>query len=228
MSLMQDADAAPTRTRGFKKKERTRRLLIQAAVDEIATNGEAFTILDITKRADVSNGTFYNYFTDREALVDAVIAEVLYSFTETSAELVTTDDPVRRFATISALLLEHGAANPQLATVLLRLQSIVHASAMADDPFGHLRDDLAEAVKQRRLTREPSDASIDLVIGTLFQAVLRLTTTTTTTEYRRDVICVLLESFGLEPSEAAEIAADAVAHAPELERAYREAETAGT
>jgi len=219
---MQGQPSAPTR--GFKKKERTRRQLIEAAVDEIAVHGEAFTILDVTKRAEVSNGTFYNHFDDRDDLIDAVIAEVLTAFTDASAELVTLDDPVRRFATISALLLEHSAASPQLATVLLRLPSLAKAASPESDPFRHLRNDLAAAVQQGRLSREPTDAVVDIATGTLFRAVLRVTTDGTTAAYRTEVIAVLLEAFGLKAREAKKIATEAISAAPELDRAYREAD----
>ncbi|MEM8924131.1 MAG: TetR/AcrR family transcriptional regulator [Actinomycetota bacterium] len=218
---MSSADAASTRTRGFKKKERTRRLLLTAAVEEIALTGEAFTVLDVTKRADVSNGTFYNYFDDRDALIDAVIAEVLTSFTDTSAERVTFDDPVRRFATITALLLEQSAANPHLATVLMRLHSATHIDTSTSDPFRHLRNDLAEAAAQGRLAQEPTDAAVDLVTGTLSRAVLRLTTADLPGAYRRELIALLLKGFGLDAGEADEIAGEAVAIAPELALAYR-------
>lgn len=222
MSAMQAPPSTPTR--GFKKKQRTRRQLIEAAVKEIATHGEAFTILDVTKRADVSNGTFYNHFDNRDALIDAVIDEVLTAFTDASAELVALDDPVRRFATISALLLEHSAADPQLATVLLRLPSLVRAASPRSDPFRHLRNDLASAVQDGRLTREPSDAVVDIATGALFRAVLRVTTDGASARYRTEVIAVLLETFGLDRQEADAIAADAVSAAPELDRAYRQAD----
>lgn len=224
MSLMARPSSLPAPTRGFKKKQRTRRQLIDAAVEEIAISGEAFTILDVTKRADVSNGTFYNYFDDRDALIDAVIDEVLTAFTDTSAELITLDDPVERFATISALLLEHSAANPQLAAVLLRLPSLASAATPATDPFRHLRNDLAAAAEQRRLTRQPTDAVVDIATGALFRAVFRVTTDGASTAYRTEVITVLLETFGVEAREAEEIAANAVAAAPELDLAYRQAD----
>lgn len=214
-------EATPSRTRGFKKKERTRRQLIAAAVEEIALTGEAFTILDVTKRAEVSNGTFYNYFDDRNALVDAVVTEVLTSFTDTSAELVTSDDPVRRFATITALVLEQSAADPQLATVLLRLHSIDPTGGLSDDAFRHLRSDLAEAAERGRLTQEPTDAAVDLVTGTLARAVLRLTTGGASGEYRQELIRLLLTSLGLDANEADEVAHEAIAAVPELDRAFR-------
>ncbi|MEM9516181.1 MAG: TetR/AcrR family transcriptional regulator [Actinomycetota bacterium] len=221
---MSSPPAAAPRTRGFKKKERTRRHLLRAAVEEIAINGEAFTILDVTRRAEVSNGTFYNYFDDRDALVEAVITEVVASFVDTAAGLVEVDDPVRRFAAITALLLEQSVTNPKLATVLLRLHTIGHTDVWPDDPFRYMRDDLVEAAQRGRLTTEPTDAVIDLVTGTLMRAVMRITTVGATADYRTEVVLLLLETFGLDASEAATVAAEAVALAPELGHAYRAAD----
>ena len=64
---MQSPGPTPT-TRGHKKKERTRRLLLDTALEVIAEQGEACAISDIAQRAGVSHGTFYNYFPDRDAL----------------------------------------------------------------------------------------------------------------------------------------------------------------
>lgn len=222
MTAMAGTPEAPQQTRGFKKKERTRRQLVDAAIEEIARSGEAFTVLDVTKRADVSNGTFYNYFDDRDALLDAVIGEVLVAFTDTSAELVAIEDPVQRFATITALVLEHNAANPQLATVLLRMQSLTLSDALDVDPFEHLRSDLDEAFAAGRLRRQPTDAAIDLVTGTLFRATLRLTTVGADRSYRQDVVRLLLEAFGLDADEAASISSDAVDAAPDFDVAYQQ------
>lgn len=60
-------------TRGHKKKARTRRALLDAALDVLAEHGEGFSIADIATRAGVAHGTFYNYFADRDALIDAVV-----------------------------------------------------------------------------------------------------------------------------------------------------------
>ena len=64
--------AIPVRTRGYKKKERTRRQLVEAGVRVLAARGEGLTVSDVVAEAEVSNGTFYNYFPDREVFIDAV------------------------------------------------------------------------------------------------------------------------------------------------------------
>lgn len=59
-----------------RKQAETRRRLIEAARDQISEGGlESVTITSITERADVAQGTFYNYFESRDAIIDALIYE---------------------------------------------------------------------------------------------------------------------------------------------------------
>jgi AcrR family transcriptional regulator len=59
-----------------RKQAETRRRLIEAARDQISEGGvESITITSITERADVAQGTFYNYFESRDAVIDALIFE---------------------------------------------------------------------------------------------------------------------------------------------------------
>ena len=54
--------AREPRTRGYRKKERTRRQLVSAGLRVLAEKGQGLTVSDVVTAAEVSNGTFYNYF----------------------------------------------------------------------------------------------------------------------------------------------------------------------
>ena len=57
-------------TRRERKKEKTRRALIECAVELFKEKGFAETSIDeITAKADVSRGTLYNYFPDKESIL---------------------------------------------------------------------------------------------------------------------------------------------------------------
>jgi AcrR family transcriptional regulator len=90
------ADAEPSR--GHKKRARTRNQLIDAGVQVLARKGESLTISDVVAEAQVSNGTFYNYFADREELIDALAEHSLLSLAARTAVDTTDKDPARRFA----------------------------------------------------------------------------------------------------------------------------------
>jgi AcrR family transcriptional regulator len=66
--------------RRAKKAEATRRGLVMAAKQLMSHGGpEAVTIASITTAADIGQGTFYNYFKNRDEVIDAVILEEVES-----------------------------------------------------------------------------------------------------------------------------------------------------
>ncbi len=65
--------STPTRT--SRRREATRSRLVGAAGELFAEQGfEATRISEITERADVGFGSFYNHFASKDAIVEAVIA----------------------------------------------------------------------------------------------------------------------------------------------------------
>lgn len=56
------------------KQEKTRRALLQAAIDIVGDEGySAATVGKITSCADVANGTFYNYFDSQQDIFDQLL-----------------------------------------------------------------------------------------------------------------------------------------------------------
>ncbi len=68
-----ETDKAPRTARG----ERTRRKLLQAALEEFGERGfSEASITAITARADVALGTFYTYFDSKEEVFRALVADM--------------------------------------------------------------------------------------------------------------------------------------------------------
>lgn len=66
--------------RRLRKAEQTRLRILDAARAQMAEAGpESVTIVAITERADIGQGTFYNYFPSRDDVIDAVIFHVVES-----------------------------------------------------------------------------------------------------------------------------------------------------
>lgn len=207
---MPSSAPAPTPTRGHKKKARTRQLLLDTAIGVLAEQGEGFSVADLAGRAGVSHGTFYNYFTDREQLVEALVPHIVGRFAERMAVEVTVADPAARFARISANALEAAMREPQTIRVALRLDA-VQRGMLADGPLAHLRHDLAEGCATGRLSGPLDDGTLDVVLGTLLLAARRVADGERSMAYRRSVLCRLLQALGVDADEAAKLAADAVA-----------------
>ena len=197
-----------TLTRGHKKKARTRQRLVTAALDVIADRGEAFSISEVAERAGVSNGTFYNYFGDREDLLAAIVPEALVAFADESALTVQDDDPAVRFATITALALAGATVHPERWRVLLRLGA-AQTAALGGAPLRHLRADLDVGRAAGRFVVESTDAVVDVVVGSMLTAARRIVAGGTDERYPAEVVEVLLRALGLDAAEANTIAVDA-------------------
>lgn len=67
-------DATVLTSRMERKKEDTRRKVVEAALDLFARHGyDAVTMDQIASRADIARGTLYNYFPVKEAILDEYI-----------------------------------------------------------------------------------------------------------------------------------------------------------
>jgi AcrR family transcriptional regulator len=103
-----------------RKKERTRRALVDAATDLFATRGyEATTIADIAAAADIGTRTFFSYFASKEELLfpssDARV--------RASVEAIATRRPQERPADVLLRgLRDAGAGDDDLVGPLARLR----------------------------------------------------------------------------------------------------------
>ena len=201
-------------TRGHKKKARTRQLLLETGLELLAEQGEAFSVADLAARAGLSHGTFYNYFTDREQLIDALVPHVVARFAERMAVEITVADPAERFVRISALALEAAMRDALAVRVGLRLDG-VQRGLLVDGPLSHLRHDLAEGCAAGRFDAAADDGTLDVVLGTLLLAARRVADGEHGVEYRRTVLRRLLQALGVAGEEATRLATLAVAERSE-------------
>ena len=87
-----------------RKRERTRRALLEAARELVYQRGhERIAIQDITERADVGLGTFYNYFESKQSILEAVLDGIRAQF---NSELDRIRRPLKDPALIVALTLK--------------------------------------------------------------------------------------------------------------------------
>lgn len=197
-------------TRGHKKRSRTRLLLLEAAQQTIAELGEGFTVADVVERAGVSHGTFYNYFDDRQQLLEALTAHLVEVFAATAAVTIDEPDPALRFATISARALRMAAASPTLAAVVVHLEAAQRA-LVVDGPLSYLVHDLRDGHAHGRFIDPPDTATLDVILGALLLATRRLIDGDVSEHYCRDVIRRLLLSLGVAPADATNLANHACA-----------------
>jgi len=195
------------RTRGYRKKERTRRQLVAAGLRVLADKGQGLTVSDVVAEAEVSNGTFYNYFADRDALL-AALAEHSTLSLAAAAAAEPIDDPARRFALATASVLCRARDDETWARVLLRL---VSRPASGVDLARYLREDLDEGFARGRFEVGADDAALDQVAGLIVMTLRRLVEPGAAPDAPKRAVERGLRALGLAEAEAAQLATEAVA-----------------
>ncbi|MEW6322904.1 MAG: TetR/AcrR family transcriptional regulator [Acidobacteriota bacterium] len=102
-----DRATAPEGRRA-RRKARTRRALMEAALELFARHGIYDTRLeDITEAADLGKGAFYNYFASKTDLVSALLGEAIEQLLADCRRLVADDDHLA--ARVTAIVRAHDA-----------------------------------------------------------------------------------------------------------------------
>lgn len=200
---MTDQDVAEVRTRTDRRRERTRGKLTDATRELIAEKGVAgLRIQEITERADVALGSFYNHFDSKEAVVEAVIAESLESMTQTlaaepledAAELVAV--AVRRFV-------GQAYTDPEFASVVVHLN---HADAL----FGVAVHPAARMAVQRGIAEGRFDVpdlevAVTGILGGALAVMRAIVDGRLGAHAETKYAEAALRSLGVPPDDAAEI-----------------------
>lgn len=198
--------AAPL-SRGHKKRERTRAQLITAGVAVLAQKGEALTISDVVVEAQVSNGTFYNYFADREELMGALAEHSATAFAAQAAIESTEEDPARQFAFVTLRVLRRAIDDPVWGRAILRLTDDQRSFPRAVSRY--MQEDLAAGFEQGRFAYGPDDVTLDLITGLLMSSVRRIVRGEAPPGHAERVVERALIALGVAQEEAAQLAADA-------------------
>jgi AcrR family transcriptional regulator len=138
--------------RHARRRQATRRKLIDAAKALIARQGvESTRIQEITEEADVGFGSFYNHFSTKDAIVEAVLAETIGAQgAEIEALTADIEDPAEIVAVAHRSFVRRARTEPDWAWLLLRLDVSHNVLIAALGP--HARRDLRNGVKTGRFS----------------------------------------------------------------------------
>ena len=149
---MEDAPAVPTRTE--RKKERTRKQLLEVALGLFFEKGIYWTkIEDITDRADVGKGTFYQYFETKEALLQELLEQGLDELLDRTHEAVAPAGPDAK-AVISGIVrarLEFFTEHPEYLLLFHQVRGLLQLKTETAkglrEVYEHHLDELAKILR---------------------------------------------------------------------------------
>jgi TetR/AcrR family transcriptional regulator, cholesterol catabolism regulator len=141
-----------TLSRRERKKQENQQHILEAALNLFETQGvEATTIDAIAEAADVSRGTFFNYFPTKESLLNTIAAEELRAL-QRRGVADSAAGPVARIYALMRTLMTDSLAFLQVTRYIL-LDAMLHPTG-ATSPSAHLDALLKPLVQQAQAQGE--------------------------------------------------------------------------
>lgn len=197
-----------------RRRARTRAALLQAGQSLFAAQSvDAVSIDDIVLAADVAKGSFYNHFTDKDALAREIAARVR---AEAEAQVDEANagitDPALRMARAQAVFVRFAARNPERARAMMRL----HAGAtLPNAPMNRgLRADVEAGLASGLFHGVTLEIGLLMAMGMGMIAVTRTLDANGATPpdvLSRDLIFGLLRGLGVAEESARTLSGSAVA-----------------
>lgn len=200
--------ASPPSTRPMRTREALvaagRRLFAEAPVDAVAID-------DIVRAAQVSKGSFYNHFPDKEALVRVVTGEIRAGIERGVGRANQgIEDPARRVARAVCVYLRYAVDEPERARVLVRMHG-GHTSLTAPLNQG-LVEDVAAGLASGRFAIPTTEAGVLYILGVAQIALARIAQEPSpplAVSLAQQMCALLLLGLGTPAAEADLIAAQA-------------------
>jgi len=210
-----DGDSAPGGRR-LRKAEQTRANLLAAGQEQMARGGpESVTIQAITERADIGQGTFYNYFASRDELVDAVILEVVEKLGRRLDALTRgMEDPAEIYAYSLRHLMHTAVSEPVWGWFIVRLGIAQEGLLNALGP--RASRDLQLGVDSGRFDIQDVPLAAAMTFGSLLAVMHNYLQSDRAHDPSELYAENLLRMAGIAPAEAREISHRTLPQLPDL------------
>jgi AcrR family transcriptional regulator len=189
-------------SRTARRQAQTRADLIAAAREIIAESGvEALRVSDVTARADVAFGTFYNQFKTKDDIVEAVVAETIVGLAHSVEESPEFDDPAEALVASTRAIVRIAYDDPPLARLLVKLEQ-------AESRFERIIRPQAGALLERGVAQgcfviDDLETTLTMSIAAAFEVIRGILDERL--GERADLVCaeMLLRIAGVTPKRAA-------------------------
>lgn len=185
------------------KRERMRRRLVESAMLVFAEKGvDASVIDDVLVAAEVSRGTFYHYFRTNAELLVATSEEIDNELLSAIEDRVGGfEDPAQRIASGMRLYFHTARRYPLLAKFLSR--SGFDVNSPNNRFYEYLPRHVEQGMEEGHFRKMKPEVALDLIAGTGFVTLLRLSSSATEPDYPEQVVAAILRGIGVKESRIA-------------------------
>lgn len=186
---------------GAARRARMHRKLVESALLVFAELGiDASVIEDVIKAAEVSRGTFYNYFRTNADLLVAANEELSNEIAHAiEMNVGKYPSPLARLVVGIRLYLEVARQFPLFARFLSRAGS--QFLSPSNLLYSYLPMHLEEGMKANEFAKGSVPAAVDVIVGSGILAVARISEGKVDADYLESLLTALMRSLGA--SEAA-------------------------
>lgn len=182
-----------------------RQRLVECAMLVFAEKGiGASVIQDVISAANVSQGTFYNYFRTNDELLVAISEELNNELLRMiESEVGGYEDPAKRIACGLRLYLHTTRVYPLVA------RFVASAGLRAVGPntliYEYLPPHIEAGIAAGRFQAIPVNVALDLIAGTALAAVVRIAAGDCGQHYTEQVVATILRGLGVSAAQSARL-----------------------
>lgn len=187
---------------GEQRRARMRERLLAASARVIAERGpEKVTIDDFIAAAEVSRGTFYNHFSTREALLEALWTTIGHDpFAEILAVCKTISDPVEHLSAVTRLVLRQAASYPTWGWLVVALSA--ERATVNEDLRAYPVPDLLAGEAAGLFHYDDLACAADVVVGAVRSGLQAILKERRAPHYAEAMSKMLLLALGVTAPEA--------------------------
>lgn len=199
-------------TRGHKKKARTRRSLLEAALRIYAQKGVGELALnELAEKANVSNGTVYNYFRSKEEVLEAVGLELAEDLSRQISVLSESiENGAHRVSIGIRIFLRKAEQDADWGRSVIRVFQLDRG--MRSAVAANLRKDLQLGKMQKQFTYECEASAMTLVASVTIGAMTTIVDGLAVPNLERIMVKMVLMGLGMSASKADKIIALGLPH----------------
>lgn len=213
MSAISRSDSPGGESEGYpRKRARTRRQLIEAGMASLAEHGpDGVTVAEVTHRAGVASGTFYNHFPSVHDLIDAISADLAQGVGIARDLLERVEhDPAARVAIGTRQLLRLTATDPLSARAFVTLLATVPAFHQTIRSTIH--DAVAAGIESGRFVDRSPILTTDAGLGAVSEWMRARLANDAGPEAERDYLTTILSIVGLPTDATSEVVDRVLTH----------------
>ena len=148
--------------RAEKREQQTRRILQAAAKCFVQSGFQGASMQEICREAGMSPGALYRYFPSKEAIIEALVAEIRHRDAEILSEMVSCDDVVEGILKAFFNHLMH-AENSGLTPLFVEIRAESIRNEMVRQACQTSEDQVAETFRAY-LKKAADDGRIDPIV----------------------------------------------------------------